>query len=120
MKKIILVFGLPGSGKTTFSEKLKHLIPEAEHINADNVRQLTNDWDFSDEGRLRQCYRMKKYAEESTHDVVILDFVCPRKSYRDIINADISFFINRIKTSRFEDTNALFEYPDGEDVITIN
>lgn len=118
-KKVILVFGLPGSGKTTFSEQLNRIIPDSEHINADVVRTKYNDWDFSEEGRRRQALRMRSLANESTADVVILDFVCPLREYREIVNADIMFFIDKIKFGRFEDTNKIFEYPTTENIIRI-
>lgn len=43
--KIILIMSLPGSGKTTLASKLVKLI-NAKWINADNVREEANDWDF--------------------------------------------------------------------------
>ena len=59
-KKIkILIMGLPGSGKTTLSEKLAPLI-KATRVNADEIRKKFNDWDFSVEGRMRQSNRMNK------------------------------------------------------------
>jgi len=43
----ILVMGLPGSGKTYLTERLVPLINSAWY-NADQVRKMANDWDFSD------------------------------------------------------------------------
>jgi adenylylsulfate kinase len=53
----ILIFGLPGSGKTTFAKKL---ISEKKiaYFNADEVRKMFNDWDFTEAGRIRQAQRM--------------------------------------------------------------
>ena len=45
--------GLPGSGKTYLSERLVPLI-DAAWYNADVVRKMANDWDFSEDGRNRQ------------------------------------------------------------------
>ena len=42
----ILIFGLPGSGKTTLADKLGTIL-DAERINADEERKRLNDWDFS-------------------------------------------------------------------------
>jgi predicted NACHT family NTPase len=44
----ILIFGLPGSGKTTFAKKLveNKKIP---HFNADDIRKLFEDWDFTEQ-----------------------------------------------------------------------
>ena len=41
----ILIFGLPGSDKTTFAKKLveNKKIP---HFNADEIRKLFEDWDL--------------------------------------------------------------------------
>ena len=44
--KIILIMGLPGSGKTTLASELAPLT-NAKRINADEVRKEANDWDFS-------------------------------------------------------------------------
>ena len=55
MTKKLLVFGLSGSGKTTFAKKLvKHLENSIDHYEADKVREAFNDWDFSKLGRERQ------------------------------------------------------------------
>tara|TARA_Y100000031_G_scaffold115754_1_gene128169 strand:+ start:54 stop:239 length:186 start_codon:yes stop_codon:yes gene_type:complete len=58
----ILIMGLPGSGKTYLSERLQPLL-KAAWYNADKVRSMANDWDFSQEGRLRQSLRMKSFAD---------------------------------------------------------
>ena len=114
--KTILIFGLPGSGKSTLGNKLAQKL-DCDHLNADQVRETFNDWDFSDEGRLRQAYRMKQLAEESSNQYVILDFVCPKKNYRKIISPNISIFMNTIQKGRFENTNSIFETPDKNEII---
>ena len=76
----ILIMGLPGSGKTYLAKRLQPLI-NAAWYNADVVRNMANDWDFSPEGRIRQSMRMKTFAdfEKSNNRFVICDFVCPTK-----------------------------------------
>ena len=54
--------GLPGSGKTYLTEMIAPLL-ESAWYNADKVREMANDSDFSDEGRLRQSNRMKTFAD---------------------------------------------------------
>jgi len=114
MAKTILVLGLPGSGKSTIANKLAQKLG-AEHFNADRVREMFNDWDFSDEGRERQAYRMKELGADSKKQFAILDFVCPKEDYRKIVNADYTVWMDTLLQSRFEDTNKMFEKPEKYD-----
>ena len=112
----ILVMGLPGSGKTFLTERLVPLL-NAAWYNADKLREMSNDWDFSNEGRLRQSKRMRTFAdfEKSNQRFVVCDFVCPTKETRDNFDPDILIWMDTIKEGRFEDTNRLFENPDKVD-----
>jgi adenylylsulfate kinase len=105
--------GLPGSGKTYLTERLVPLLNSAWY-NADKVREMANDWDFSNEGRERQSMRMKTFADfEKKHGrYVICDFVCPTKETRANFDADILIWMDTIEEGRFEDTNKLFERPE--------
>lgn len=110
--KTILVCGLPGAGKTYFATRLKEALGDtAVHINGDDIRSMHNDWDFSEEGRKRQAERMKQYADaEKENGVhVILDFICPKQEYRNIIGADLIIWADRIPVRDFPDTTAMFE-----------
>tara|TARA_B100000609_G_C17194131_1_gene424184 strand:+ start:942 stop:1346 length:405 start_codon:yes stop_codon:yes gene_type:complete len=106
--KKILVFGLPGSGKTTFAKKLS-INKDILYFNGDETRSIFHDWDFSIKGRLRQVNRMKKLCE-SSNKTSITDFVCPFDKYRKYY--DILIWMDTIKTGRFEDTNKMFEKPE--------
>ena len=108
--------GLPGSGKTYLSERLVPLI-NAAWYNADVVRKMANDWDFSDEGRDRQSKRMRTFADfEKTHGrFVVCDFVCPTKVTRKNFDADIVVWMDTIKEGRFDDTNKMFVKPSKYD-----
>ena len=54
--------GLPGSGKTTLAKKIVDNFGDIAWFNADQVRKMSNDWDFSISGRNRQAKRMTNYA----------------------------------------------------------
>ena len=112
----ILVMGLPGSGKTYLTERLVPLL-KAAWYNADKLREMANDWDFSEEGRLRQSKRMRAFAdfEKNNGRLVVCDFVCPTKQTRLNFDADIVIWMDTIKEGRFEDTNKLFEDPVNVD-----
>ena len=104
--------GLPGSGKTYLAERLQPLI-DAAWYNADVVRKMANDWDFSSKGRIRQSMRMKTFAdfEKSNNRYVICDFVCPTRTTQETFDPDITIWMNTIIEGRFEDTNKMFEEP---------
>jgi adenylylsulfate kinase len=114
----VLVFGLPGSGKSTLSEPLAELV-EGVWLNADAVREEYNDWDFSDEGRMRQAMRMKYLADgvSKAGKIAITDFVCPFQKARDEFKPDYTIWMNTIEEGRFEDTNKIFENPEEADYI---
>ena len=108
----ILIMGLPGSGKTHLAERLKTHLGYAWY-NADAVREMANDWDFTTEGRIRQANRMRTLAdfEKSNGRHVMCDFVCPTEEARSAFGADIVIWLDTIKEGRFEDTNKIFEEP---------
>jgi len=112
----ILIMGLPGSGKTYLAQRLKPLL-SAAWFNADKVREMANDWDFSPEGRKRQSLRMKSLADYESENkrIVICDFICPTSETRKMFDPDIVIWLDTIKEGRFEDTNKLFEKPENID-----
>ena len=101
--------GLNNSGKTTFAKQLAYEIM-ATHLNANEVRKQANDWDFSNEGRLRQCLRMKEMAE-ALDGYVICDFICPTDELRYMFEPDLIVWMNTVKHSKYLDTNKMFEEP---------
>jgi len=112
----ILIFGLPGSGKTTLAKPFAELIGGV-HINADAVRTKYDDWDFTKEGRIRQAQRMRHLSDGvvMAGKIAVTDFVCPTYITRLEFNPDYTVWMDTIKEGRFEDTNTLFEKPDDVD-----
>jgi len=110
--------GLPGSGKTTLASKLVPLL-NAKRLNNDEARKAANDWDFSEEGRIRQAKRMadiaEKYRQEGLHDYLVTDYICPTPKTRKLFNADYLIWVDTINKGRFEDTNKMFVKPEKFD-----
>ena len=115
MKKI-LIMGLPGYDKTTLASKVVPLL-NAKWLNNDEARRAANDWDFAEEGRLRQAKRMADLAikQKQEGNYVIADFICPTPEARNLFPADYIVWVDTIKKGRFEDTNQMFVNPEKYD-----
>jgi hypothetical protein len=113
--KRILIMGLSGTGKTTLAQTLVSSLLQAGHtvghLNADEIRKLYDDWDFSPAGRTRQAQRMHKLSMDATYDYVIADFICPLEEYRRIFAADYVVWMDTHNKSSYADTDAVFEPP---------
>ena len=108
--------GLPGAGKTTLANEMAPML-NAKRLNADEVRKTANDWDFSEEGRVRQAKRMAEAALKLKNEghYVIADFIAPTPKARSLFPADYRVWVDTIKEGRFEDTNKMFIKPDKYD-----
>lgn len=116
---LLVIFGLPGSGKTTLSKEICRRT-DSIHINADEVRQdLSSDLGFSLDDRIEQARRLGALARllVGQGKNVVVDFINPTKETRSAFGEyNYSVFLNRISSSRFEDTNNIWESPDNFDL----
>jgi hypothetical protein len=126
----ILIMGLPGSGKTTLAQEIydefaSQGMPVNWH-NADSVRKMFDDWDFSEAGRARQAERMGRYGNQDKKEGIysICEFICPTENLRKIFSdggsPDYIIWMDTIKKGRYEDTNKLFEPPTQYDYRITN
>jgi DNA polymerase III delta prime subunit len=119
MKKI-LIMGLPGTGKTTLAKALSPRL-NAPHFDADLVRaNINKGLGFSAADRIEHARRMGWLCDvvAAAGGFAIADFVCPTVATREAFGSAGTFviWVDRIKHSRFEDTNRMFEPPDRFDL----
>ena len=117
----VLVMGLPGAGKTTLARCLAPRLG-AVHFNADDVRrEINRDLGFSPADRIEQARRMGWLCDRVVEagGAVVAAFVCPTPETLAAFSAGGAAFVvwlDRISTSRFDDTNRLFVPPERCDV----
>ena len=118
----ILVCGLPGSGKTTLASALAQALG-AVHFNADVIRATVNrDLSFSVADRIEHARRMGGMCQvvvDGGH-WAIADLVCPTAQTRFAFGSAYVIWMNTISSSRYADTNALFEPPQTVDLMITN
>jgi adenylylsulfate kinase len=113
----VLIMGLSGSGKSTLAEQLHKKIPDSVRLNADTIRRSYNDWDFSEEGRIRQAKRIKQLSDVCDEEYIIIDVIAPFEIMRSIIDADYVIWMNTIKESNYKDTDDVFKPPYNADLV---
>ena len=122
----ILIMGLAGTGKTTLGRRLQEKL-KAAYFNADEVRTMFCDWEFTPEARNRQAMRMSRLADIAMNDFVIADFICPTRATRDLFEPDFIIWMDTEKESNsangpaaegstFKQTDKMFEEPTDCDV----
>jgi adenylylsulfate kinase len=111
----ILIMGLSGSGKSELAKELHKMLPNSIRINGDLIRSLSDDWDFSMDGRIRQANRIKEISDSLKHDYIIADFIAPTKKIRDIFKQDMLIWMDTTDSSQYADTDLLFEDPINYD-----
>ena len=109
----ILIMGLPESGKTALGEKLSVEF-SILFWDADVVRKVYNDWDFTLQGRERQALRMRKLSELEA--ITISAFVCPLPGFRSFFFPDKLIWMDTVENCEYEDTNIMFQPPTKYDV----
>jgi cytidyltransferase-like protein len=117
MRKI-LIMGLPGAGKTTLATALAPLL-NAVVFNADAVRSnISRDLGFGHDDRIEHARRMGWLCNRVVEagSTVIADFVCPTEETRAAFGEAFTIWLDRINTSRFEDTNRMFVPPSRVDI----
>ena len=121
---IVVLFGQPGSGKTTIADQLESFIK----VDGDELRKIFNNKDYSKEGRLKNLNRASDIAvfldEEYTNNVC-MSLVYPYKEARDYLNKmskDVKWVYLTYDDDRNKEQFQVgdFEIPSNEKVLVLN
>ena len=110
--------GLSGSGKTTLAIELAKKL-SAVHFNADAVRfHINKDLGFTLADRVEQSKRMGWLCDQVViaGGYAIADFICPTVATREAFGDAYIVWVDRVKTSLFQDTNKMFQPPEHYNV----
>jgi len=124
---IIVLFGQPHSGKTTLGHLLKNSFKNVHHLDGDALRTLYDNTDYSKEGRIANLNRasdIAAYLDSKDLDVV-MSLVYPYMEARTYLNElvpNVKWIYLTYDGERGREKFHVkdFDYPIGEDVITIN
>lgn len=80
-------FGQPGAGKTTLAKEfIKELkLEKYLHIDGDNLRDITNNYDYTKEGRernLQSVLDIARFGDANGYDIII-SVVAPYNKHRE-------------------------------------
>jgi hypothetical protein len=107
----ILVMGLPNSSKKSISQKLADKFSSSLVLNSMEHRVSHKDVDFSEDGQLRHCYRMLKYARASDKDTTIINMTAPLPKMREILNPDFLIWAADGDNTQYEELNTIYTPP---------
>ena len=91
--KIYYLIGQPGAGKTTLAKYLcEHILTNVHHIDGDDLRNLTQNKDYSEKGRRNNIELAQTMAKLSLKDGknVVMSIVSPFKDLRDNLKKELN------------------------------
>lgn len=102
---IIWMTGQPGSGKTTLCNLLSEHYEESNskciHIDGDNLREMTGNFDYTPEGRNKNILNAQMLARflHKNNFLVFVSLVAPYKNLRELFKSEmgkelIEFYIH--------------------------
>ena len=131
---IIWLTGQPGSGKTTLAEKfindklinfMKMNPKDIIHIDGDDLRELTDNKDYSEQGRRKNVRLATNIAKflDNQHFIVILSVVAPYRNQREQLKTEktvVEFYLHTTET-RGKEHYFVYEYEQPlKNFISIN
>jgi hypothetical protein len=107
----VLVMGLPNSSKKSVSEKLTSKLNNSVLLNSMDYRTKHRDIDFTENGQLRHCHRMLKYARASDATVTVINMTTPLPKMREILNPDFLIWVADGDIAEYKELQDMYTPP---------
>jgi hypothetical protein len=122
---VVLLFGQPASGKTTLADLLVPFMPpHTMRIDGDVWREITDNKDYSEEGRkrnLKGAYDMAIYLSQNGF-VSLMSFVSPFEELRQYLRSKTTLIEIYLEYNEDRGRNNYFakSFDDPQDCLRIN
>ena len=123
---IIWFTGQPGSGKTTLSKALNEKIGNKFiHIDGDEIRDITNNYDYSQKGRMENMEFISNLCKlfSKKNLSAIISAVSPQREIRENIKNNhkmIEIYVHTTKTRGKEDRFVANYQPPENDYLDLD
>jgi adenylylsulfate kinase-like enzyme len=120
--------GQPCAGKTVLANMLKKKLPNAYHIDGDNMRELFANKDYSIKGRVENvgtAQRIAHYLHNQGHDVIVslvAPYVDQREDFKNLVGTEnmVEFYVHTSEPRERDHFRAIAYTPPVSDYVDID
>ena len=120
--------GQPAHGKTVLANMLKEKLPNAYHIDGDDIRELFTNKDYSIKGRVENvgtAQRIAHFLHNQGHDVIVslvAPYVDQREDFKKLIGTEniVEFYVHTSESRERDHFKAIAYVPPQENFINID
>ena len=120
--------GQPSHGKTVLAKMLKEKLPNAFHIDGDDMRELFANKDYSIKGRVENvgtAQRIAHYLHNQGHDVIVslvAPYIDQREDFKKHVGIEnmVEFYVHTSEPRERDHFKAIAYTPPVSDYVDID